>query len=276
MRSGRIRCFALSFLFLPLLVPGASAGTITLGTAGSYAVLAGSAVTNTGPSVLNGNVGLYPGASGCPITAGGWTVNGTINACNGAAGLARNGTGPGTPGLTTAFTTAAGLSVPPGNTLTTISGATTLTPGVYSISSTADLTGPLTLKGASGALFIFQSSAFTTASGSGAFSVVFLNTGTGKDGYDPNIFWVTDSSMTLGTYTAFEGNILAKTSITLDTGATITCGSALAENGAVTLDDNTITNCGSSKTTVPEPGTLSLLGSGLAILAGIARRRMRI
>jgi type VI secretion system secreted protein VgrG len=177
--------------------------------------------------------------------------------------------------LTTAYTAAATLS--PTQTLTTIAGATTLNPGIYLISSTADLTGALTLKGGSGALFVFQSSAFTTGSGADNLSVVFFNTDTSKYGYDPNIFWETGSSMTLGTYTALEGNILAYASITLDPYSKITCGSALAETGAVTLSGyNTISGCGGGGTTVPEPGTLSLLGSGLAILAGVARRRMRI
>jgi hypothetical protein len=125
-------------------------------------------------------------------------------------------------------------------------------------------------------LFVFQSGAFTTGSGASALTVLFFNTTTDSYGYDPDIFWETGSSMTLGTYTALEGNILALTSITLDPYSTITCGSALARNGAVTLSGyNTISGCG-SETTVPEPGTLGLLGSGLAILAGVARRRMRI
>lgn len=61
-------------------------------------------------------------------------------------------------------------------------------------------------------------------------------------------------------------------SITLNTGASIGCGSALAINGAVTLDDNVIGGgCGSSNSTVPEPGTLGLLATGLAIVAGVWR-----
>ena len=101
MRSRRIRCFALSFLLLPLLVLGAYAGTINLGTAGSYAVLAGTTVTNTGSSVINGNLGV---SAGCAVTGfPPGIVNGTINKCNGPASQAKSD-------LTTAFNQAMGLS----------------------------------------------------------------------------------------------------------------------------------------------------------------------
>jgi hypothetical protein len=116
------------------------------------------------------------------------------------------------------------------------------------------------------ALFVFQiGSTLTTASSS---AVIFTNS------LATNVYWQVGSSATLGTTTAFAGNILALTSITLNTGASISCGSALARNGAVTLDTNVITNCG-AQTTVPEPGTVGLMGSGLAILIGAVRRKMR-
>jgi type VI secretion system secreted protein VgrG len=136
------------------------------------------------------------------------------------------------------------------------------------------LTGTLTLDtlGNPNAQFVFQiGSTLTTASNS---SVIFKNSVT-----DSNVFWQVGSSATLGTTTSFQGNILALDSITLNTGATIGCGSALARNGAVTLDSNVIGGgCGSSssRSTVPEPGTLGLLGTGLAILAGAASRKLRI
>ncbi len=262
MKSRNIPCLALSFLLLPLLVLGAYADSINLGTAGSYAVLAGSAVTNTGSSVLTGNLGLSPGSSVTGFPPG--IVNGTINVANGPALQAQSD-------LTTAYNAAMGLS--PTMTLTGQNlGGMVLTPGVYFFASSAQLTGTLTLNnlGNPNALFVFQiGSTLTTASSS---SVIFSNSLA-----DPNVFWQVGSSATLGTTTAFQGNILALTSITLNTGATIGCGSALARNGAVTLDTNKIGGgCGSSTSTVPEPGTMGLLGTGLTILAGAARRRLRI
>jgi hypothetical protein len=261
MRSRGIRWSVLSFLLLPLLAIGAYADSITLGTAGSYAVLAGSTVTNTGPSVLNGNLGVSPGSAVTGFPPG--IVNGTINKANGPAAQAQSD-------LTAAYIKAAGLAST--GTLTGQDlGGKILTPGVYFFASSAQLTGTLTLnaQGNPNALFVFQiGSTLTTASNS---AVIFTN-----GLVDKNVFWQVGSSATLGTGTAFAGNILALTSITLTTGASITCGSALARNGAVTLDTNTISSCGSSRTEVPEPGTISLMGSGLAILAGIARRKLRI
>jgi hypothetical protein len=114
-------------------------------------------------------------------------------------------------------------------------GGKTLIAGVYCFSSSAQLTGTLTLdaQGNANAVFIFKiGSTLTTASGS---SVLLINGGTLC-----NVFWQVGSSATLGTTTSFAGNILALTSITLTTGATVT-GRALARNGAVTLDTNTVT-----------------------------------
>ncbi len=265
MKSRALRLFALS-VSLPLLGLSAHANSINLGTAGSYAVLAGSAVTNTGATTLNGNLGV---SSGCAISgAGTMTVSGATNACNAAALKAQSD-------LTAGYLTAKNLTST-GNLTGTDLGGLTLTTGVYSFTSSADLaTGmTLTLEGKPGALFVFQiGTALTTGSGS---SVIFINSLTGKPMTDPNIFWQVGSSATLGTSTAFEGNILALASITLNTSASITCGSALAQTGAVTLQGNTITNCAGGTTTVPEPGTMSLLGTGLAILAGAALRKLRI
>ncbi|MFZ0772137.1 MAG: ice-binding family protein [Candidatus Sulfotelmatobacter sp.] len=266
MNSRALRCLALSFLLLPLLVLSAYANPINLGTAGGYAVLGGSAVTNTGSTTLIGNLGVSPG---CALSgAGTMTVSGTTNLCNAAALKAQSD-------LTAAYLQA--LNLKPTGILTGQNlGGLTLTTGVYSFASSAQLTGQLTLEGKPGALFVFQiGSALTTATSS---SVIFINSLTGKATTDPNIFWQVGSSATLGTSTSFEGNILALSSITLNTSASITCGSALAQNGAVTLQGNTITGCGpgGTRTTVPEPGTMGLLGTGLAILAGAARRKMGI
>jgi len=266
MKSRAVRLLVLLSLLLPLLVLSAYANSVSLGTAGSYSVLAGSAVTNTGSSVLSGNLGVSAGCAVSGFPPG--IVHGTINQCNGAAAQAQLD-------LTTAYNAAKGL--PATGTLTGVDlGGQHLTPGVYFFASSAQLTGTLVLEGTPGSQFVFQiGSSLTTASSS---SVIFINSLTGKQSTDPNIFWQVGSSATLGTTTAFEGNILALSSITLDTGATIGCGSALARNGAVTLDDNVIGGgCGGGgTTTVPEPGTLGLLGTGLALLAGVARRKMQI
>ena len=114
-------------------------------------------------------------------------------------------------------------------------GGLTLTPGVYTFDSSAQLTGELTVDfgGLSDKSFVFQTgSTLTTASAS---SINIVNQGT-----DDSIYWEVGSSATLGTTTAFEGELIAAQSITLDTGASIGCGNAIALNGAVTLDSNTI------------------------------------
>jgi Ice-binding-like/PEP-CTERM motif len=266
MKSQGGRWLAFSLLLLPLPVVSAHANSINLGTAGSYSVLAGSAVTNTGTTVLTGDLGISPG---CALTgAGTMTVGGTTNLCNGAALKAQKD-------LTAGYLQAQSLKST-GNLTGTDLGGLTLKSGVYSFSSSADLATntTLTLEGTPGALFVFQvGSSLTTGSGS---SVIFINSLTGKAMTDPDIYWQVGSSATLGTSTAFEGNILALTSITLNTGASITCGSALAQNGAVTLQGNTISNCMGGVTTVPEPGTMGLLGAGLVLLIGAGRRRCKI
>lgn len=260
MKSRGVAGLALSFLSLPLLILGAYANSVNLGTAGSYAVLAGSTVTNTGSSVLTGNLGVSPGCAVTGFPPG--SVSGTINACNAASGQAQRD-------LVTAYNEAMGLK--PTATLTGKDlGGMVLTPGVYFFASSAQLTGTLTLNnlGNPNALFVFQiGSTLTTASSS---SVVFSSSLT-----DSNVFWQVGSSATLGTGTSFQGNILALTSITLNNGASIGCGSALAINGAVTLNNNVIGGGCSGGSIVPEPGTMGLLGTGLAILAGAGAARRR-
>jgi hypothetical protein len=263
MTSRGVRWFALSFLTLPLLALGAFANSdnsVNLGTAGSYAVLAGSTVTNTGSSVLTGNLGVSPGCAVTGFPPG--SVSGTINACNAASGKAQHD-------LIAAYNQAMGMTRTATLTGQNLGGMT-LTPGVYFFASSAQLTGTLTLNnmGNPNALFVFQiGSTLTTASSS---SVIFSSSLA-----DSNVYWQVGSSATLGTSTSFQGNILALTSITLNSGASIGCGSALAINGAVTLDNNVIGGGCSGKSTVPEPATLGMLGTGLVLLAGVVRRKLR-
>jgi len=244
-----------------------AAGTVLLGTAGNFAVLAGSTVTNTGSSVINGgDVGVSPGTAITGIPPGVIVPPFTEHAGDAVALQAEDD-------LTTAYNTAAGLA--PTEDLTgTDLGGLTLTPGVYFFSSSAQLTGTLTLndQGDPNAQFVFQiGSTLTTASNSSVFTI---NDG---DSTMPGctVFWQVGSSATLGTGTDFEGHILALASITLNTGSNILDGSALARNAAVTLDDDSITNCVASTTTttiVPLPNSAAL-GLGLLPIMWLGRRR---
>ncbi|MEK6260164.1 MAG: ice-binding family protein, partial [Planctomycetota bacterium] len=198
----------------------------SLGTAESFAVLGGSAVTNTGPTVISGDLGVGPGSAVTGFPPG-IVINGAMHVADAVAIQAQND-------VTTAYNEIAGYTVTQVLTGQDLGGLT-LTQGVYFFSSSAQLTGALTLdaQGDPDAEFYFQiGSTLTTASNS---SVVMIN------GADPcDVFWQVGSSATLGTTTEFIGHILALTSITVQTGATVE-GSVLARNGAVTLDSNVIT-----------------------------------
>ena len=201
-----------------------------LGTAADFGVLAGSTVTNTGPSVIQGSVGVWPGIAVVGFPPGIVVAPGAIHAGDAVAQTAQGD-------LTTAYNTLAGL--PPTANLTGQDlGGLLLTSGVYKFNTSAQLTGVLTLdgQGNSASPFVFQiGSTLTTASNS---AVLLINGANGN-----NVYWQVGSSATLGTNTVFAGNIVALTSITLNTGASINCGRALARNGAVTLDNNVITLC---------------------------------
>jgi hypothetical protein len=193
---------------------------------GDFSVLAGSTVTNTGPTVVSGNVGVSPGTAVTGFPPG--LAGGSIHKADGAAGNAQSA-------LTAAYLDAAGRSggTPVAGDLV----GKTFTAGVYKSTSSLAVSGDVTLdaQGNSAAVFIFQiSSTLTTASGS---HIVLAN---GANAC--NVFWQVGSSATLGTNSVFKGNILALTSITVTTGVNLQ-GRALARNGAVTLDADVITGC---------------------------------
>ena len=238
----------------------AQANAQFLATANSFAALAGSTVTNTGPTILSGNLGVSPGTAITGFPPGSVT-NGTVHANDAVAMQAQ-------ADVTTAYNvlaTEAFTQDLSGQDL----GGLTLLPGVYHFSSSAFLTGVLTLNtlGNPNSRFDFQIGS-TLITGS-ASTVRLINSAD-----DCNVFWQVGSSATLGVGTTFTGHILALTSITLNTNATIRDGSALARNGAVTLNSNTITTCVTPTDSVPEPSSHAMFGAA-GLFAIITRRRRR-
>jgi hypothetical protein len=221
---------------------GSSGGLapVALGSASTFAVLGASTVTSTGATTVNGNLGLSPGTAVTGFPPG--AVNGTLHVADAAAAQAQ-------ADLTAAYNDAAtrtGAITVAGNI-----GGQTLTPGVYSSSSSLAISsGDLTLdaQGNANAVFIFQmGSTLTTISGHN----VILSGGAQA----ANVFWQVGSSATLGTGSVFKGNILALASITVTTGATVE-GRLLARTAAVTLDSNTITIPTSSATAVVQSAAI--------------------
>jgi type VI secretion system secreted protein VgrG len=212
---------------------------VGLGTAASFAVLAGSTVTNTGATILNGDLGVSPGTAITGFPPG--IVNGTTHDDDGVAAGAQSD-------LTTAYNDAAGRT--PATSVGGFIGAgQTLLPGVYNASSSLDVGGSLTLdaQGDPSAVFIFQVGSTLVTDSSSQVNLI-------GGAQACNVFWQVGSSATLGTGSSFQGTILALTSITVTTGDTVQ-GRALARNGAVTLDDDVITTptCAIPPTPTPTP-----------------------
>jgi Ice-binding-like/Bacterial Ig-like domain len=214
---------------------------VNLGSAANYVVLAGSTITNTGASSINGNLGLSPGTALTGFPPG--LLNGVSELATAAAATAKLD-------LTAAFVDAAGRTG--AITIPTELGGTTLPPGLYtSAASTFGITGAVILdaQGNPDAVFIFQAaSTLITASSS---KVVLINGAQAK-----NVFWQVGSSATLGTYSIFKGNILAQASITVTTG-TVLDGRALAQSGAVTLDTALFNAAVAASSTSTTPVTVS-------------------
>lgn len=229
------------FALRPLLAQAAQP-TVGLGSAGSFAVLAGQGVTNTGNTTVNGNLGTHPNAAVTGFPPG--IVHGQIHAADAVALQAQ-------ADLTTAYNDAAGRT--PVTTIATELGGQTLTPGIYnSNSGTFQITGTLTLnaQGNPNGVFVFQMAAtLITASDS---NVSLLG-----NAQACNVFWQVGSSATLGSGSSLEGNVLALTSAQVQTGVTVH-GRVLARNASVTLDNDTITRATCARpspTTTPPPTT---------------------
>jgi hypothetical protein len=204
--------------------PPTTTSCVDFGAAAPYAVLAGSTVTNTGPSVVSGNLGLSPGTAVVGFPAGRVT-NGTIQTANTAAGAAK-------VSLEKAYTDTAAL--PQTATVAVELGSKTFGPGVYSHTSLG-INGTLTLNanGNPNAIFVFRS-ASTLITGSSS-NVTLINGAKAS-----NVCWLVGSSATLGTNSHLAGTVMAYASITATTGASVT-GRLLAKTAAVTLNNNMVT-----------------------------------
>jgi len=202
---------------------------VPLGSDASFAVLAGSTVTNAGPTIVVGNLGVSPGTAVTGFGAGaGIVTGGSIFAGGPVAATAQLD-------LTTAYNNAASRASLP---IPSDIGGMTIAPGVWQAPVSLAITGNVTLDGQNNpnAVFIFQMASTLTTSVNSTVTLINLA--------NPcNVFWQVGSSATIGSGTIFNGTMMAQASITVGTGATIN-GRALAESAAVTLLTNIITKTG--------------------------------
>lgn len=211
---------------VPIPIQNKSQASIALSGVSGFAIIAGSAITNTGATSITGDMGLSPGTS-----CGGFPPGKLVGTLQINTILATQGK----LDLTAAYNDAAGRTSTDIVTLSGNIGGLTLSPGLYkSTSSLAISSGDLTFdaKGNSNAVFIIQiASSLTTTSG----RKVFLKGNASAS----NIYWQVGSSATFGTTSVMKGTIMAMQSITLNTGASIN-GRLLARIGDVTMAGNTI------------------------------------
>jgi hypothetical protein len=240
----KLRTMVVALVLSPLLFASAAEAVAVnppLGSAAGFAVLGASTVTNTGPSVITGDVGVSPGSSITGFPPG--TITGSFHVADGASTAAQGDIG-------TAYDFA--REEPCDFNLTGQDlGGKTLAPGVYCFDSSAQLTGLLKLdaQGSPTAKWLFQTtSSLTTASNA---AVVLVNSPSSS--CNDNVTWQVGSSATIGSGSLFLGNILANTSITLETSANST-GSLYAHTGAVTLDSNKVSTCSGSISPPPQLG----------------------
>jgi hypothetical protein len=231
---------------------------VTLGSTATFSVLASSTVTNTGATLLNGNLGLSPGSAVTGFPPGAVALPFAIHVNDATAMTAQID-------LTTAYNDAAtnNRNGGPVNAMPGDLGGLTLTPGLYNTGSTLGITGVLTLNGQGNpnSIFVFQiGSALTTAVGS---RVVLIG-----GAQAANIFWQVGSSATLGVNSVFYGTILSAVSVTINTGAALN-GRALARTGAVTLSSNSVVEPGPPANDGPA-GALAVTCPNSAAQAGLA------
>jgi hypothetical protein len=204
--------------------PPPPAGPDILQSAGLNGIMAGTTITCITGGIINADIAISPGSTTTGF--GPCVVTGTQHLADPIAAQAQLD-------LTTAYNTLAGMPCPPANVVGTVNiGGTTKAAGVYCSASSIDITGTLTLDGGGdpNAVFVFQAGSTLTTAG----AVVLINSAQAR-----NVYFQVGSSATLGVGSAWQGNIIALSSITLNDNVTL-LGRALARNGAVTLGNNNV------------------------------------
>ncbi|MDP3845808.1 MAG: ice-binding family protein [Pseudomonas sp.] len=255
----------IGFTLLHGTSPVLAATAPPLGAAAHFSVLGSATVTNTGPSIVNGNLGVSPGSAATGFQPDN-LINGSPHTADALAARARHAAIRAYHDLTAQACTTT-FSVP------TDVGGMTLLPGVYCFASSAAVTGTLTLDAQADpdAVFVFKTvSTLTTATDA---SVAVINSGQGC-----NVFWQVGSSATLGTTSRVPGTLIARASITLNTAARLS-GRAIALHGAVTLDNNQVGGCATGQGAVTAPplgaatrfavlGSTTVTNTGPSIVSG--------